>query len=135
MQTLAGLLLAVGVLLLVVRTVKSYLRLSSIPGPFLAKFSDLWRFHAQNSKGWSARLVRLHEKYGKLVRIGPNHISISDPNAVPIVYSTNPVWKKVRKYPSQSITEPLHLTMLSRQTPIFRQRLWSKVGPSPASSP
>jgi benzoate 4-monooxygenase len=27
-----------------------------------------------------------HKKYGKLVRIQPNHVSIADASAIPIVY-------------------------------------------------
>ncbi|EXJ77316.1 hypothetical protein A1O3_09542 [Capronia epimyces CBS 606.96] len=98
MQVVAALLLLVGALGLLARFVRSYLHLASIPGPFLARFSDLWRFRAQNSPGYSAKLVQLHQKYGYLVRIGPNHISISDPDAVPVVYSTKPVWVKASSY-------------------------------------
>jgi hypothetical protein len=103
MQFIAILLFLTGALLLVARAVVAYLRLSSIPGPWLASFTDIWRWRAQNSKCYSARLVELHKKYGKLVRIGPNHISISDPNAVPIVYTTNPVWPKVSTHSLSSL--------------------------------
>jgi hypothetical protein len=96
MLSLAALLLALGFLLLVGKIITSYLRFASIPGPLLAHFTDLWRWRAQNSRGYSARLVHLHQKYGKLVRLGPNHISISDPDAVAVIYTTNPVWHKVQ---------------------------------------
>ncbi|EXJ82168.1 hypothetical protein A1O1_08237 [Capronia coronata CBS 617.96] len=98
MRSIAGVLFLLGCLLLFGRAVRAYLRLPSIPGPFLARFTDIWRWRAQNSRGYSAKLVELHKKYGKLVRIGPNHISISDPNAVPIVYTTSPVWPKAPSY-------------------------------------
>lgn len=32
------------------------------------------------------------------MRLGPNHVSISDPAAIPIVYSTNPTWEKGPSY-------------------------------------
>ncbi|KAI1627046.1 cytochrome P450 [Exophiala viscosa] len=98
MLSLAGLLFASAFLLLAGKIITVYLRFASIPGPFLAGFTDLWRWRAQNSRGYSARLVHLHQTYGKLVRLGPNHISISDPDAVPIVYTTNPVWHKAPSY-------------------------------------
>lgn len=82
----------------IIRLLSNYLRLSNIPGPFAAKFTDLWRYRSQNTQGHADRLVALHRKYGKLVRIGPNHISISDPAAVSIVYSTNPTWPKGPSY-------------------------------------
>lgn len=28
----------------------------------------------------------LHKKYGKVVRIQPNHVSIADDSAIPIIY-------------------------------------------------
>ena len=90
--------LGLGCFSLLARLSAAYLRLSSIPGPFAANFTDLWRYWSQNSPGHASRLVELHRKHGKLVRIGPNHISISDPASVPIVYSTNPTWAKGPSY-------------------------------------
>lgn len=83
---------------LLIHLVTTYARLSNIPGPFAAKFTDIWRYCSQNSPGHSERLIALHQKHGKLVRIGPNHVSISDPSAIPIVYSTNPTWIKGPSY-------------------------------------
>jgi cytochrome P450 len=90
--------LATSTLLLTVRILRSYYRLSHIPGPFWARFTDLWRHKVQNQPGHSARFVELHRQYGKLVRLGPNHVSISDPGAIPVVYSTNPTWRKGESY-------------------------------------
>ncbi|CAG9994324.1 unnamed protein product [Clonostachys byssicola] len=98
MQLVVLLVLAIGAALGVVKLVRSYIRLARIPGPWLAAHTDLWRFRAQNSQGYAARLVQLHKKHGKLLRIGPNHVTVSDPNAVSIVYSMNPVWRKGPSY-------------------------------------
>ena len=41
----------------------------SIPGPAVAKVSDLWRFYKQNRpEGLRQPLLRLHSKHGPLVR-------------------------------------------------------------------
>ena len=78
----------------------SYHRLSSagIPGPFLAGLSNFYRAYYY----WNGRLSRkfqdLHRTYGYLVRVGPNHVSISDPDAIPIVHGTNPVFPKSVMY-------------------------------------
>lgn len=66
-----------------------YLRnwtIRDIPGPFIAKFSNLWLL-------WQCRHGRryvavndAHQKYGKLVRIQPNHISIADDEAINAIY-------------------------------------------------
>ncbi|EON97386.1 putative p450 monooxygenase protein [Phaeoacremonium minimum UCRPA7] len=91
-------LLLGGVALTVVRLVLNSLQLRGIPGPWQAQFTDLWRFNSMRSKGWSARLIELHQKHGSLVRIGPKHVSISDPGAIPIIYGTSPVWLKGPSY-------------------------------------
>lgn len=58
----------------------------SIPAPFPAAFTNLWLF-------WQARRGRrylavndAHKKYGKFVRIAPNHVSIADDTAIQAVY-------------------------------------------------
>lgn len=76
------------------RVIFQYVRFRRIPGPFIAADSDLWRWFAMRKPAFGERMVKLHEKYGLLVRIGPNHISVSDPAAVSVVYSTNPVWRR-----------------------------------------
>ncbi|TFK73345.1 cytochrome P450 monooxygenase [Pluteus cervinus] len=57
------------------------------PGPFVAKFSDAWL-------GWVARnghrsevVHAMHQKYGPIVRIAPNHVSIAEPDALQVVYA------------------------------------------------
>lgn len=66
-----------------------YLRnwqIRSIPAPFPAAFTSLWLL-------WQARQGRrylavdaAHKKYGALVRIQPNHVSVADPEAIPQIY-------------------------------------------------
>ena len=62
--------------------VNTYLRLRHIPGPFLANFNDVWRLYYMNRPGYGERLVQLHRKYGPVMRLGPNHISMADPDMV-----------------------------------------------------
>lgn len=71
--------------------------LHRFPGPFAAKFTDVWR------AAWSAKgdidttHLRWHRKYdATAVRIGPNAISIGDPALIRTIYSTKDPWKKVR---------------------------------------
>ena len=41
----------------------------------------------QARKGKRYRAVdACHKKYGKVVRIQPDHVSIADPDAIPIIY-------------------------------------------------
>ncbi|UNI15986.1 hypothetical protein JDV02_002467 [Purpureocillium takamizusanense] len=52
--------------------------LRGIPAPFGAQFSNLWLFFAAR-RGKRYRTVDdAHRKYGKVIRIQPNHVSIQD---------------------------------------------------------
>jgi hypothetical protein len=67
----------------------------SFPGPFCSNFTDIWRYI--KTAGGQAHLVHadLHRKYGAVVRIGPNTLSISDPSLLKTIYNTKNPWKKV----------------------------------------
>ncbi|OAL45721.1 cytochrome P450 [Pyrenochaeta sp. DS3sAY3a] len=60
--------------------------LKSIPGPVLAKFTDLWRLKAVKAGNFERTTARLHKEYGDIVRIGPNTVIISDPTMVESIY-------------------------------------------------
>jgi hypothetical protein len=70
-------------------------RLSNIPGPFFASWTDLWRFYIVQTGQFQRKSISLHARYGHLVRVGPNTISISDPAAIPIVHSMHGEFQKV----------------------------------------
>jgi hypothetical protein len=62
--------------------------LAKIPGPFWASLTPLWKLHAFSKGDFHERIVALHEKYGKLVRIAPTEVIISDGSAIRDIYST-----------------------------------------------
>lgn len=73
-------------------------RLNHIPGPWLASTTDLWRlFHVWNRRPELLH-IQLHEKYGPIVRIGPQTVIVSDPDAVPIIYAHNAAFTKSQFY-------------------------------------
>ncbi|KAG2117260.1 cytochrome P450 [Suillus discolor] len=59
----------------------------SIQGPFLARFSDFWLGWVASQGHRSDVIHQLHNKHGTFVRLAPNHVSISDPDALQIVYA------------------------------------------------
>ena len=64
-----------------------YKNLQHIPGPWLAKFSNTWlAFGARRGKKF-AWVHWAHEKYGRIVRIGYNHVSIAEPEGLHAVYA------------------------------------------------
>ena len=79
-MALMGLLakaIGLGAILLITRYVLAYLQspLKTIPGPFLAKFSDIWRFLNHYGQTHIETQRRLHEQHGDIVRLGPNFSS------------------------------------------------------------
>ncbi|KAJ5424678.1 Cytochrome P450 E-class group I [Penicillium cf. griseofulvum] len=69
--------------------------LENIPGPTIAKYSSLWKLYNVWKGNHHQTALDLHCKHGSLVRIGPNHISVGDPSAIPIIYGLNKGFTKV----------------------------------------
>ena len=68
--------------------------LGDIPGPLLARFTRLW-YLLRVRKGTAAKdLIRLHAKYGKIVRVAPNQYSLDDPEAVKVIYGRTSSFRK-----------------------------------------
>ncbi|KAJ5519539.1 hypothetical protein N7453_001961 [Penicillium expansum] len=63
-----------------------WFKLRHIPGPFLATLSNFTRMTWVKTK--KAHLIhqKAHQKYGDVVRLGPNMVAISDPGAIPTIY-------------------------------------------------
>lgn len=64
-------------------------------GPFLASFTDLWRLHHAYKSRRKEPMIHIHEKYGDIVRMGPNTLSFSQPQAIKDIYGSAKQFKKV----------------------------------------
>ena len=76
--------------------------LNSVPGPFAAKFTNLWQaFLYYRGKQYST-VRELHDRYGAAVRLGPKHVSLNDSSLIKKIYSLKGDYIKVRllSYPS-----------------------------------
>lgn len=74
--------------LLVLRLAFNWMKLNSVPGPFLAGISDLWRAYRQYRGQLREDLLQLHQKHGPIVRYGVNSVSFSDPSAIQVIYGS-----------------------------------------------
>ena len=52
--------------------------LGAIPGPLSARLSRVWLIKHSWQGDMHRTMIGLHKKYGKLVRTGPNEVSVSD---------------------------------------------------------
>lgn len=67
-----------------------------IPGPLVARFSDLWRVYKVWQWSFKEELPALHKAHGtSLLRIGPNLLSCSDPAAVNLIYGFQSRFQRV----------------------------------------
>ncbi|SPO27363.1 related to Benzoate 4-monooxygenase [Ustilago trichophora] len=73
--------------------------LSRYPGPLSARLGiPFWRFWHTLQGDYAPALYSLHKQYGNVVRIGPTHLSFSDPSAMNSIYSlSDGVSSKFRK--------------------------------------
>lgn len=81
----------------VVSTVRKGFRqgLRSLPGPLFARFSGLYRVYMVFGGKGPQEYVKIHEKYGAIVRTGPNQVSVADPSAIPQIYGIGSKFLKV----------------------------------------
>lgn len=86
---------AFAVLLFCGYVARTYARLRHIPGPFWSKFTDIPRFYWVKTRRAQHIHIDLHKKYGPLVRMGPNMVSVGDPAEIPNIYSTTGKFIKV----------------------------------------
>lgn len=60
--------------------------LARYPGPFFASFTNLWKVYQLSTLRMPEKLRQMHEKYGDVVRVGPNDVSFNTRNAVSTIY-------------------------------------------------
>lgn len=87
----------IAIIFFVIHTIVSYRGspLRSIPGPFWAKFTDLWRLLDFCRATQIQTQQELHRKLGTAVRLGPNMVSLSDPSLLKQIYGTRGEFVKV----------------------------------------
>lgn len=73
--------------------------LRQIPGPILAKLTNLHRLALVNTGSAHIHHQDLHKRHGSFIRLGPNTVSIATPAAIPILYNTRTRYPKSAFYP------------------------------------
>ncbi|KAF2094901.1 cytochrome P450 [Rhizodiscina lignyota] len=67
---------------------------AGIPGPFFASLSRWWMIKHTLEGDMHRVMIQQHEKYGSLVRTGPNELSISDLSAIRKIYGPGSKFRK-----------------------------------------
>lgn len=106
--------------------------LRQIPGPFLASFSNLWKLNAAWRQNMHRENLRVHEDYGDIVRIGPNHVSLADPQSMRTIYGVTNVFPKVSTVPLLQLSPRYaNVPLLVGFLPSCRGYLQRQVPPKP----
>ncbi|KAL4885787.1 cytochrome P450 [Aspergillus karnatakaensis] len=72
--------------------------LHHVPGPLLARITELWRTSRYFQGTWHDDILSLHRRYGSVVRIAPNEVSVVHPDLASTVYSYQRGTKKTDWY-------------------------------------
>ncbi|KAK0638079.1 Cytochrome P450 monooxygenase gsfF [Lasiodiplodia hormozganensis] len=80
--------------------------LSRYPGPLLASLSNVWKAYHVYQGDLEYAILKLHQEHGKIVRIGPNHLDISDAAAVKNIYLTGKSFVKSSFYDAFTALRP-----------------------------
>lgn len=81
-----GLVFLVGSLAFYIIYQRFFHPLAAYPGPFWASITDVWQVSQFLSLNQPYYLTELHEKHGPFVRYGPDKLSITAEEAVPLIY-------------------------------------------------
>jgi len=98
--------------------------LRKIPGPFFASWTRLPRIFAVTIGKPHEWELKLHRKYGRIVRTGPDLVSVGDPAAINIIYNANDKFKKVSTQDVQSTRLDMDRSNRVRSPP-STARSWS----------
>ncbi|CVK91793.1 related to pisatin demethylase / cytochrome P450 monooxygenase [Fusarium proliferatum] len=103
-KSLAVALVLVPILSIAVWWIAAYFAspLRKYPGPGLAGWTNLWRLRTVMKGSYHIKIKELHEKYGPVVRIGPNTLDFDIPELIKTIYGTDGKWRKPEFYHNNS---------------------------------
>jgi hypothetical protein len=90
-------------------------RLAAVPGPFLASITRLWLVYQSRTLQRHRVEMALHKKYGKIVRISPNELCISDLSYVKTIYGANSRFLKADWYETVEPNDPDAMNLLGER--------------------
>ena len=98
--------------------------LNAFPGPFFAKLTKFDHVFRVTKMDNHHKLYDLHKKYGKFVRIGPNDLSVTDPDGTQVISAANSKCYKAPWYEQDVPFISMHTTR-DRALHDRRRRIWA----------
>ncbi|KAJ7102698.1 cytochrome P450 [Mycena epipterygia] len=100
--------------------------LYSFPGPLSYRISNLRMARLVMSGSRHTTIQRLHSKYGKFVRIGPNSLSINSRSAVAPIYASAKCLDRSSAYRVETLPGDGLFFVTDRDTHHARRNIWAK---------
>ncbi|KAJ0143267.1 Biphenyl-2,3-diol 1,2-dioxygenase 3 [Fusarium oxysporum f. sp. albedinis] len=85
---------------------KFYSPLRNIPGPIVARLTDLWYVNRIRKGHFERDNIALHRKYDSVVRYGPKGYSVEHPEAAQVIYGIGKADKFAKSYFFRAFTTP-----------------------------
>jgi len=98
--------------------------LNKFPGPYTARLSKFDHAFRNAKLNGHHQLHEMHRKHGRFVRIGPNDLSVTDPDAVQVILGPQSRCTKAQWYSQESPLSSMHTTR-DRALHDRRRRVWS----------
>ncbi|KAF2105145.1 cytochrome P450 [Rhizodiscina lignyota] len=80
--------------------------LGQIPGPFWAKLTHLWKAYHMYKRDLPQAILKAHEKYGPVIRIGPNDVNFQSRDAIDPIYKAGRSMPKTIFYDAFTAIQP-----------------------------
>lgn len=80
--------------------------LRKIPGPFWARRTSLWKVYHVYRRDLAFAIQKAHEKYGPVIRIGPNHVNFQTRDAIGPIYKAGSSMPKTKFYDAFTALHP-----------------------------
>ncbi|KAJ5817055.1 hypothetical protein N7447_009288 [Penicillium robsamsonii] len=99
--------------------------LRRIPGPFLARFSNLYHSSLLGNSDNYRVMYNLHKEHGPIVRTGPSNLSLNSPEAVQLLYGPDSQCGKTAWYEVSLPLQNLH-TVRDKKVHETRRKVWAR---------
>ncbi|KAF2196241.1 putative benzoate 4-monooxygenase cytochrome P450 [Delitschia confertaspora ATCC 74209] len=122
-----GVMILIGVILVFMIVIAPlltyrYLHLKTVPGPRWAPFTRLWLLRTLASEDSANIYKKVNQKYGPLARIGPNHVIVSEPEAIRNILGTHSAYTRGPWYNSLRL-DPLNANLITERDESKHQKL------------
>ncbi|KAL0060254.1 hypothetical protein AAF712_012964 [Marasmius tenuissimus] len=111
---------------IVVYRISSFHPLAKVPGPMIFKITKFWRMYICWQGKQHIVLKELHDRYGPIVRSGPNDVSVIDHDSIKKVLGSEGLPKGTAYLSNSPVGAPPPLFAVNGEEHTCRRRVWAR---------